>query len=72
MDVDAIRCRFIQDNLRRALLEHDPERRLQVLDAFRAYFEWFSARFPEHERLGIQAQLAKLEGLRTSQLPNGR
>jgi hypothetical protein len=72
MDVDAIRCQFIRDNLRLAVLERDPERRLQVLDAFRAYFEWFGARFPERERLGIQALLARLESLRTSKLPNVR
>jgi hypothetical protein len=66
MDVDAIRCRFIQENLRLAVVERDSERRRQILQAFRAYFEWFGARFPEPERLGIKTQLARLESLEPS------
>jgi len=61
MDVDAIRYQFIQDNLQRALSEQDTERRHELLSAFRAYFEWFATRFPEYEKLGIQAQLSALE-----------
>ena len=38
MDVDAIRSRFIQDNLRRALLEQDRERAARTLRAFRQLF----------------------------------
>jgi hypothetical protein len=69
MDVDAIRCRFIQDNLRLAAVERDSERRRQILQAFRAYFEWFGARFTERERLGIKTQLARLESLEPSKQP---
>jgi hypothetical protein len=72
MDVDTIRSQFIRDNLRLAIMERDPERRLQVLEAFRAYFEWFGARCSERERLGIQALLATLEALRTSKLSTVR
>jgi hypothetical protein len=70
MDLDAIRYRFIQDNLRLAIMERDIERRLRVLRAFRAYFEWFGDRFPEREKLAITAQLARLEDSRASGLPN--
>jgi hypothetical protein len=72
MDVDAIRCQFVQDNLGRALVESDAERRREVLEAFRAYFEWFGSRFPDREKLGIQAQLARLESLQLSRVPNVR
>jgi hypothetical protein len=72
MDVDAIRCQFVQDNLRRALVEGDAERRREILEAFRAYFEWFGSRFPDREKLGIQAQLERLETLQGSKLPNVR
>jgi hypothetical protein len=66
MDVDAIRCQFIQDNLRRAMTERDAERRTEFLRAFRAYFEWFGSRFPEREKLGLLSQLASLEALEAS------
>jgi hypothetical protein len=72
MDVDAIRSQFIQRSLRQAVGERDTERRLEILRAFRAYFEWFGARFPEREKLAIQDLLAGLEALRTPQCPNGR
>ena len=61
MDVNAIRSRFIQDNLRRALQEQDKERAARTLRAFRNYFQWFESRIPDLERLTIIGQLAKLE-----------
>jgi|HubBroStandDraft_6_1064221.scaffolds.fasta_scaffold333678_2 hypothetical protein len=72
MDVDAIRCQFIQDNLRLAVEERDRERRREILQAFRAYFEWFGGQLPEQDRLGIKSQLATLESLEASKLPNVR
>jgi len=61
MDVDAIRSRFIQDNLRRALLERDREQSARAARAMRNYFQWFEDRFPEAEKLAITSQLASLE-----------
>jgi hypothetical protein len=61
MDVDVIRSRFIQDNLRRALQEPDKERAARTLRAFRNYFQWFESRLPDFERLAIVGQLASLE-----------
>jgi hypothetical protein len=50
MDIDAIRTRFIQDNLRRALQERDRARASRALCAFRNYFQWFENRIPEAEK----------------------
>jgi len=61
VDVDFIRSRFIQDNLRRALQEPDKERAARALRAFRNYFQWFESRLPDLERLAIVDQLARLE-----------
>lgn len=61
MDVDAIRSRFIQENLGRALIEQDRERAIRVLSAFRIYFQWFEARIPDMEKLSILRELARLE-----------
>jgi hypothetical protein len=61
MDVDAIRSRFIQDNLRRALMEQDRARAARALRAFRNYFQWFESRVPDLEKLTIIGQLARLE-----------
>ena len=61
MDVDVIRSRFIQENLRRALQEPDKERAARTLRAFRNYFQWFENRLPDLERLTIVDQLARLE-----------
>ena len=61
MDVDAIRSRFIQDNLRRALMEHDRARAVRAMRAFRNYFQWFENRVPDLEKLTIMGQLARLE-----------
>jgi DNA-binding transcriptional regulator GbsR (MarR family) len=69
MDVDAIRCQFVQDNLRRAFMERDAERRRDFLRAFQAYFEWFSSRIPERQKLGIRDQLDRLEDLEASKFP---
>jgi hypothetical protein len=69
MDVDAIRSRFIQENLRRALQEPDKERAARALRAFRSYFQWFENRLPDFEKLKIVAQLAKLEQIYTAESP---
>jgi hypothetical protein len=61
MDVNVIRSRFIQDNLRSALQEPDKERAARTLRAFRNYFQWFESRLPDLERLAIVGQLANLE-----------
>ncbi len=61
MDVDAIRSRFIQENLRRALQEPDKERAARTLRAFRSYFQWFEERLPDFEKMAIRSQLARLE-----------
>jgi hypothetical protein len=61
MDVDVIRSRFIQENLRSALLERDRARAARVLRAFRNYFQWFEHRVPDLEKLTILSQLASLE-----------
>lgn len=61
MDIDAIRSRFIQDNLRRALQEPDKERAVRALRAFRNYFQWFESRLPAMEKITIADQLEKLE-----------
>jgi hypothetical protein len=61
MDIDSIRSRFIQENLRRALQEQDKERAIRALRAFRNYFQWFETRLPAMERVTILNQLARLE-----------
>jgi hypothetical protein len=61
MDVDVIRSRFIQENLRSALLERDRAQAARVLRAFRTYFQWFEHRVPDLEKLTILSQLANLE-----------
>ncbi len=61
MDVDAIRSRFIQENLRRALEERDRVRAAHALQAFRIYFQWFENRLPDLEKMTIARQLARLE-----------
>ena len=60
MDVDAIRSRFIQENLRRALSEQDRQQARCTLHAFRLYFQWFESRIPTLEKLSIASQLARL------------
>ena len=61
MDVDVIRSRFIQDNLRRALMDQDRARAARTLRAFRTYFQWFENKLPDLEKLAIAGQLARLE-----------
>jgi hypothetical protein len=61
MDVNSIRSRFIQENLRRALAEKDRERALRAVSAFRVYYQWFESKIPDMERLAILRQLARLE-----------
>jgi hypothetical protein len=61
VDADAIRIRFIQDNLRRALQEPDRERAARTLRAFRTYFQWFENRLPDLEKSAILGQLSRLE-----------
>jgi hypothetical protein len=61
VDLDFIRSRFIQENLRSALMEHDKERSTRALRAFRIYFQWFEHELPDLERLVILGQLAQLE-----------
>lgn len=69
MDVDVIRSRFIQDNLRRALHEPDKERAARTLRAFSNYFQWFESRLPDLERLAIVGQLARLEAAQSDERP---
>jgi hypothetical protein len=61
VDVDAIRSRFIQENLRNALMARDRERAARTLRAFRLYFQWYEHRVPAMEKLSIVSQLARLE-----------
>lgn len=61
MDVDAIRSRFIQENLRYALFARDRERAIRTLHAFRLYFQWHENRIPNFEKFSILSQLARLE-----------
>jgi hypothetical protein len=67
MDVDTIRSRFIQENLRNALMARDRERAARTLRAFRVYFQWFEHRVPDMEKLSIVSQLARLEEAYTGQ-----
>jgi hypothetical protein len=61
VDVDTIRSRFIQDNLRRALFDQDRARAARTMRAFRSYFQWFESQLPDLEKLAIMRQLARLE-----------
>ena len=61
MDIDAIRSRFIQENLRRALDERDRERAVRTLRAFRNYYQWFESRLPDPEKVTIADQLEQLD-----------
>jgi hypothetical protein len=67
MDVDAIRSRFIQENLRSAILARDCERCVRTLRAFRLYFQWFEHRVPDPDKPRILNQLASLEEAYASQ-----
>ena len=63
LDLIAIRSRFIQDNLRRAL--HSGDRFVAWVTAheFRRYFHWFRDSFPEEDRRSIAEQLSRLDEL---------
>lgn len=61
MDVNIIRSRFIQENLRRVVQEQDRELAARAARAFRIYFQWFESKFPDLEKLAILSQLARLE-----------
>jgi hypothetical protein len=61
MDVDAIRTRFIQENLTRALNEPRSEHASRALRAFRVYYQWFEDRVPDPEKPAILDQLTLLE-----------
>ena len=61
MDVDSIRSRFIQENLRFALFARDRQRAVRTLHAFRLYFQWYENRIPNLEKFAILSQLARLE-----------
>jgi hypothetical protein len=72
MDVDAIRSRFIQENLRRALEGQDRVRAVRALRAFRIYFQWFESRLPDLEKIVIVRQLANLEKISADNGPDDR
>ena len=69
MDVEIIRSRFIQENLRRALQEPDKERAARALRAFRIYFQWFENKVPDFEKVTIIGQLERLERITTERAP---
>jgi hypothetical protein len=69
VDVDTIRSRFIQENLRSALLARDAERAVRTLRAFRVYFQWFENRVPALDKLKILTQLTSLEEAYARQMP---
>jgi hypothetical protein len=67
MDLIAIRSRFIQDNLRKALNGGDRFLAWMTAHEFHRYFQWHRDSFPEAERRAIADQLFRLERLCTSQ-----
>ena len=72
MDIDSIRSRFIQENLRRALQEPDKERAARALRAFRNYFQWFENRLPDLDKPAILRQLAGLEAAYAGERPENQ
>jgi len=70
MDVDVIRSRFIQENLRYALFARDRERAIRTLRAFRLYFQWYENRIPSLDKLSILSQLTRLEEAYVQQAAN--
>ena len=72
MDVDNIRSRFIQENLRNAILARDCARAARTLHAFRLYFQWFEHRVPDPDKPRILNQLASLEEAYTQQASQDR
>jgi hypothetical protein len=63
LDIVAIRSRYIQDNLRRALTAGDRLMAWVTAAEFRRYFHWFADTFPEPDKRIITQQLSKLEEL---------
>src|ERR1700736_2687248 len=63
LDIVAIRSRYIQDNLRRALTAGDRLMAWVTAAEFRRYFHWFADTFPEPDKRIIAQQLSKLEEL---------
>jgi len=70
MDVDAIRSRFIQENLKYALFARDRHRAVRTLHAFRLYFQWYENRIPSFDKFAILSQLARLEEAYTKEAEN--
>jgi hypothetical protein len=70
VDLIAIRSRFIQDNLRKALNGGDRLLAWVTAHEFRRYFQWHRDSFPEAERRVIADQLSRLERLCTSRQPS--
>jgi hypothetical protein len=62
-DVVEIRSRYIQDNLRRALIEGDRLMAWIIVAEFRRYFHWFADTLPERDKRLIAEQLSRLEAL---------
>jgi hypothetical protein len=67
MDLIAIRIRFIQDNLRKALDGGDRFLAWMTAHEFRRYFHWHRDSLPEAQKRAIADQLSRLERLVTSQ-----
>jgi len=63
VDLIAIRSRFIQESLRKALNGGDHLLAWVTAHEFRCYFHWFRDSFPEVERRAIADQLSRLEEL---------
>ena len=63
MPLGAIRSRFIQMHLERALAADDRSFAQRVASEFRRYFEWFASSIDERDRECISGQLRQLEEL---------
>jgi hypothetical protein len=63
LDLIAIRSRFIQENLRKALTGGDHLLAWVTAHEFRRYFHWFRDSFPDADRRAIADQLSRLEEL---------
>jgi hypothetical protein len=67
MDLIAIRSRFIQENLQKALNGGDRFLAWMTAHEFRRYYQWHRDSFPEAERRAIADELSRLERLCTNQ-----
>jgi len=63
MEITAIRSRFIQESLRKALNGGDHLLAWMTACEFRKYFQWFRDSLPDADRRLIANQLATLEEL---------